>query len=611
MDSLLRRKFPASSRIVSAPQQQLLDAVAAHRRGDLAAAEAAYRAILRAQPRHFDATHLLGAALLGMGRNKEAEVFLRLAVALNPKVAAAHNNLGNAVKLLHGVKESLPHYDRAIELDPNFADALNNRGNVQLELGHSAEALANYERALALNPNFTNALQKSAKVFIEFGRYEEALVRNDRALALEANSVEAWVRSGNVLTHLKRHADALKSYDRALALEPGSTDALINRSAALEALGRPEEAFGGLDRVLAAMPNDAGALNNKATILKSLGRLEEACEHFHKALSIKPDDADARTNYAMALLLAGDFDAGWREYEARWTKKSNVHKRPALTSPVWTGEPLEGRRIIVFAEQGLGDIVQFSRYLPLLKAGGAEVTFLVTDRMLAVLRAVYPDIAITADVKATVASAFDFQCPMMSLPLHFGTRLESIPAAIPYLCADSERVARWRERIGQAGFKIGICWQGNPDASVDAGRSVSLECFAPLASIAGVRLISLQKNAGVEQIAGNSFPVEILGDDFDATRDAFVDTLAVMENLDLVVSPDTSIAHVAGSLGRPSWVVLKRVPDWRWLMDREDCPWYPSMHLFRQETPGQWDSVFSRLRDALIGDVENNTSRAS
>jgi tetratricopeptide (TPR) repeat protein len=584
---------------VSTLQQQLLDAVAAHRSGDLAKAEAAYRAILRAQPKHFDATHLLGAALSASGRNKEAEIFLKRAVALNPKVAAAQNNLGNAVKALHGNAESLPYYERAIGLDPNYADAINNRGNVQLEIGNSLEALADYDRALAINPNFVNALQKSAKVLVELGRYEEALIRNDRALALEANSVDAWVRSGNVLTHLKRHENALKSYERALVLDPGNTDALINRSAALEALGRPEEAFSGLDRVLAAVPDAAGALNNKATILKSLGRLDEACDHFSKALAIKPDDADARTNYAMTLLLRGDFEAGWREYEGRWAKKSNVQKRPALTCPVWAGEPLEDRRIVVFAEQGLGDIVQFSRYLPLLKEHGANVTFLVTDRMLAVLRAAYPGIAVTADVKETVARAFDFQCPMMSLPLRFGTRLETIPASVPYLKADCTRVAQWRERVGQSGFKVGICWQGNPDASVDSGRSVLLEAFAPLASIPGVRLISLQKNAGVEQIERNPFPVETLGADFDNTRNAFVDTLAVMENLNLIVSPDTSIAHVAGALGRPAWVVLKRVPDWRWLMKREDCPWYPSLRLFRQEKAGQWDGVFARLRDHL------------
>jgi tetratricopeptide (TPR) repeat protein len=589
---------------VSTSQQHLLDAVAAHRRGDLDRAEAVYRAILRTQPNHFDATHLLGAVLCARGRNKEAEVTLRRAIALNPKVAAAHNNLGNAVSALARMEESLAHYDRAIVLDRGYADAINNRGNIYLELGRLAEALADYDRVLALNPNNVNALQKSAKGLADLGRYDEALIRNDRALALEANSVEAWVRSGNVHIHLKKPEEALKSYDRALALDPGHLDALTNRSAALEALGRPEEALPGLDRALAAKPLDPGTLNNKATVLKSLGRLDEACELFRKSLAIKPEDAEARTNYAMALLLNGDFPNGWVEYEARWHKKANLHKRPPLKSPQWSGESLDGRRIVVFAEQGLGDIVQFSRYLPLLLQSGAQVTFLVTDRMLAIVRAAFPGVAVTADVNEVVASNFDFQCAMMSLPLRFNTRIHTVPDSGPYLRRDENRAAHWRKRLGANGFKIGICWQGNPDPSVDTGRSIALEKFAPLASVPGVRLISLQKNAGEEQLRQAAFSVETLGSDLDSTRDAFVDTLALMDSLDLVISPDTSIAHVAGAAGRPAWVALKHVPDWRWMLGRDDTPWYPTMRLFRQRQAGEWENVFDRMRKELSARIQ-------
>ena len=592
-------QVPGPLRIVSAPQQQLLDAVAAHRRGELDRAEAAYRAILRTQPNHFDATHLLGAALCARGQNKEAESILRRAVALNPRAPAAQNNLGNAVNAQARKEESIAWYDRAIALDPNYVDALNNRGNVHLDLGRTAEALSDYERVLALDANHVNALQKSAKALADLGHHEEALVRNDHALALEANSVEAWVRSGNVLIHLKRPEDALRSYDRALALDPNHLDALTNRSAALEGLGRPEEALPGLDRALAARPEDAGALNNKATILKSLGRLDEACDLFRRSLAINPDDADARTNYAMALLLNGDFVTGWPEYEARWLKKSNLRKRPPLSFKPWQGEPLEGRRIVVFAEQGLGDIVQFSRYLPLLCRRGADVTFLATDSVQAILRAAFPEVTVISEVGDAVAGKFDFQCAMMSLPLRFGTLEDSIPDSCPYLKPEAERIARWCDRIGTEGFRVGICWQGNPDRAVDAGRSIPLEAFAPLASVPGVRLISLQRNAGCEQLEGNSFAVETLGPDFDSGRAAFVDTLAAMESLDLVITSDTSMAHVAGALGWPVWVALKKVPDWRWLMGRQDCPWYPSMRLFRQTAAGDWVDVFARMAKAL------------
>jgi hypothetical protein len=254
----------------------------------------------------------------------------------------------------------------------------------------------------------------------------------------------------------------------------------------------------------------------------------------------------------------------------------------------------------VFAEQGLGDIVQFARYLPLLKERGAEVTLLVADRMHAVLRAAFPDIAIETQVAQRTARACDFQCAMMSLPIGFATRVDNVPAAIPYLKPDPARIAHWRAHIGAHGLRIGICWQGSPDPDVDAGRSVPLEAFAPLAAIAGVRLISLQKHTGTEQIARVPFAVETLGPDFDSGPDAFIDTIAAMESLDLVISPDTSIAHVAGALARPLWIALKRVPDWRWMLERPDTPWYPGARLFRQERAGDWTGVFARMHAALM-----------
>jgi tetratricopeptide (TPR) repeat protein len=581
-------------------QKALLDAVAAHRRGDLDTAENTYRAILCTQPNHFDATHLLGAVLAMRGRNADAEATLRQAIMLNPNVAAAHNNLGNAVKAQGRAEESLGDYTRAVERDPRYADAFNNRGNVYLELGRTDDALADYDRALALQPGHVNALQKSARIFAESGRYDEALSRNSRALALDPRSVEAWVRSGNVLSRLKRHAEALASYDKALALDPNHIDALTNRSAALERLGRPEEALAGLERALALKPDSAGALNNKATILKSLGRLAEAYPIYRAALVLSPNDAETRLNYAMALLMDGDFAQGWVEYEARWKKKANIGLRPPLNVPEWRGEPLAGKSIVVFAEQGLGDIVQFARYLPLLKDRGAKVNLLVVDRMQAILRAAFPGIAIATKLAERVARASDFQCAMMSLPIGFGTCVDSVPAAVPYLKPDPARVAHWRERIGTHGLRIGICWQGSPDPDVDAGRSIPLEAFAPLAALPGVRLISLQKHTGTEQIARAPFAVETLGDDFDSGSDAFVDTIAVMESLDLVISTDTSIAHVAGALARPLWIALKRVPDWRWMLDRPDTPWYPTARLFRQERAGDWAGVFSQMHESLM-----------
>jgi len=580
-------------------QQQLLDAVAAHRRGDFDAAEAAYRAILRAQPNSFDATQLLGAVLAGRGRNKEAETILRRAAALNPKIAAVQNNLGNAVKAQGRVEESLAHYGRAIELDPKYIDALNNRGNVYVELERPEEALVDYERALALKPNDANTLLKTAKILFELRRFDDALVRTDRALALEKNSAEAWMRSGNILSQLNRHREALESYDKVLALNPSDILCAVNRSGALNALGRPQDALEDLDRALALDPDDTGALNNKATILKSLGDLDGALAIYRKALAVSPEDADTRCNYAMTLLLKGELEAGWPPFEYRWQKKSNAGKRPALPFPEWKDEPLAGHSILIYAEQGLGDIIQFGRYLPMLRERGADVGFLVAKRMHHVLSAAFPQIRLYDDVGAGGNLPFDFSCAMMSLPMHFHTALGTIPSAGSYLKTSPERVAYWRERIGPQGFRVGICWQGNPFVAIDAGRSVTLEAFAPLASIPDVRLISLQKNEGVEQLEDVAFAIESLGTGFDSGSDAFVDTLAVMQSLDLIISPDTSIAHVAGASGRPVWVALKHVPDWRWMMERDDSPWYPTMRLFRQIKLGDWQDVFLRMRYEL------------
>jgi tetratricopeptide (TPR) repeat protein len=582
------------------PSKQLLDAVAAHRSGDLGTAEAGYRAILRAQANNFDATQLLGAVLAARGRNKEAEALLRRAVTLNGNAAAVHNNLGNAIKAQGRVEESLPSYNRAIALDPQYVDAITNRGNVYVELERPDDALADYERALTLQPNSANTLLKTAKIFFDKQQFDEALVRTDRALALGANTAEAWMRSGNVLFHLDRHREALESYDKVLAINPGDILCAVNRSGSLSALGRPQEALEGLDRALAHNPGDAGALNNKATILKTIGRLDEALETYRVALAANPNDADTQSNYAMTLLLAGDMENGFPAFEHRWRKKANAGKRPELPFPEWGGEPLQGRSILIFAEQGLGDIVQFSRYLPLLKEQGADVGFLVSNRMHQVLRESFPQIRLFNDVQQARTARFDVCCAMMSLPLHFRTRLDTIPVAMPYLKTSPERLAHWRDRIGADGFKVGICWQGNPFVAIDAGRSFALEAFAPLANLSGVRLISLQKNDGTEQLADCEFPVETLGDDFDAGRDAFVDTTAVMQSLDLVIAPDTSIAHVAGALGRPVWVALKHVPDWRWMLGRDDSPWYPTLRLFRQTEAGNWQDVFMRIKAALV-----------
>jgi hypothetical protein len=298
-------------------------------------------------------------------------------------------------------------------------------------------------------------------------------------------------------------------------------------------------------------------------------------------------------------LLRGDFTNGFRDYEWRWKSSEHSGEPPKCRAAQWQGEDLAGRSIMVYCEQGLGDLIQFSRYLPMLKQRGADITYYCPPSMIRLMRPVTHGINVVPTFR--VDAVFDFQCALLSLPYRFNTDLSSVPAPASYLRAEDELAARWKQRLGDGGFRIGIAWQGNPAGKVDVGRSIPLAQFVPLARLPGVRLISLQMRHGLDQLAQlpSDVKVETLGADFDGGPDAFVDTAAVMANLDLVITSDTSVAHLAGALGRPTWLPLKALPDWRWMLEREDCPWYPTMRLWRQQTSGDWDSVFARIEAEL------------
>jgi tetratricopeptide (TPR) repeat protein len=346
-------------------------------------------------------------------------------------------------------------------------------------------------------------------------------------------------------------------------------------------------------------PDFAEALNHRGSALRELKRLDEALASYDRALQVRPNYADAHNNRGLLRLLLGRFRDGWLDHEWRWNADSVQTKPPTINAKTWRGEDLTGRRIAIYSEQGLGDIIHFARYLPLLVQRGAKVTFSAPTNLNRLLKSLTSDITFVDSLGGR--GPFEFQCALMSLPLWFGTELSSIPNAVPYLSGEQALVAVWKKKIGEAGFKIGIAWQGAPGVAIDQGRSVPLSEFAPLARIPGVRLISLQKAHGLEQLGSlpNDVAIETLGKEFDGGADAFIDTAAVMSHLDLIVTSDTSIAHLAGALARPTWVALKYVPDWRWLLDRDDSPWYPTMRLFRQQTAGDWPSVFAKIEQEL------------
>jgi tetratricopeptide (TPR) repeat protein len=547
--------------MIAGSDSALRQAIAFHRGGLLAEAALLYRRILAENPRQADALHLLGVTEFQKGD-------ALLAVTL---------------------------MDQAITLDPNNAGFRSNLGLVLEHLGRVHEAIGSYDRALAIKPDSLETLSNRGKALHGLARFQEALDSYERALAINACDAATLNNRGSTLAALGRLEDALASIEQALAAKPDYADAQYNRGSVLLELEQLDGALASFDRVLTDAPDHAAALNNRGVTLQRLGRFEEALRDFDKALSLQGDRLpEVLYNRGRCKLLVGSLASGWIDYEYRWNWSGFRQKRSSLPIAHWAGEPLRGRSILIYEEQGLGDTIQFCRYLPLLVERGGQVSFMLRPSLSGLLASLSADIRLITSVESD--SRFDFQCPLMSLPLLMETDLGNIPSSPRYLSGDLERSARWRGRLGSQGFKIGICWQGNA-GRIDIGRSFPLSEFYPLTRLPGVRLISVQKNRGVEQFAQlpQDVHIETLGDDFDAGADAFVDTAAVMENLDLIITADTSIAHLGGALGRPTWVALRHVPDWRWLLNRSDSPWYPAIRLFRQAVPNQWGPVFAEI----------------
>ena len=486
--------------------------------------------------------------------------------------------------------------DEALHLKPDFADALCMGGYMLSQCGKPDSAMRFYQRALELDASLVIAHVNSGKLLFAAGRFAEALASFAAATALAPHDPDAWCSRAGALRELGRLEESLEAAARALELRHDFPEAAINLGNALLKLDRSEEAFEAYLRASLPGPCLAQGLLGQALALRSLGRFSEAMAAFDAAAALGSREAVAGKGCLMLTL--GDFETGLEGYEARWLKGKSLGEALGTRFETWKGPGRRGERVLVLNDHGLGDTIQFFRYLPLMAAAGVDATFMCPPRLRRLLSS-----------KARVRFAdwppegqqFDAQIAISSLPHVFNTRLETIPAAVPYLVAEPALRDMWARRIGAEGFKIGVVWQGNADPEADRARSMPLAALAPLAEIAGVRLISLQKGAGEEQLSKlpSSMKVETLGADFDAGADAFVDTAAAMTCLDLVVTCDTSIAHLAGALALPVWVALKSDAEWRWLTRRADSPWYPTMRLFRQSGRGVWCDVFESMAREL------------
>jgi len=604
-----------------------------------------------------------GIVLAALERYDEALSAYDRAIALKAEYPEAFNNRGNALRKLQRYEEALASFDRALTLKPDYAEALNNRGNTLIELQRPDEALASYDAALVCRPDYADALINRSQVLHRLERHKEALHSVERALALVPTSITAQSLHGRILRALKRDEQSILSFNRALSLRPDDADDLVGRGNAHYELKSYPAALADYDRALALRPDAPQLHNNKGNALCELGRLAEALESFDRALALDPDYAEARNhrgnvllklndmhgalaayddalalkpdftdalvnrgnvldylgradealasfdraiaadpqlaeahwNRALLCLALGDFARGFAGYEWRWRRRNAEGVRD-FTQPIWRGEDLHGKTILLHAEQGFGDTIQFVRYMPMVAAKAGKVILELPDSLRPLTGAMEAAAAFTR--RGDPLPAFDVHCPLMSLPLAFGTTLETIPATVPYLRAPGERIERLRPLLPTEGQpRIGLVWSGKPTHKNDHNRTIPLAALAPVLELPHLAFVSLQ----CEYRDGDWPELERRPNlaRLDGALADFADTAAAINELDLVIAVDTAVAHLAGALGKPVWILLSHVHDWRWLHSTSTNPWYPTARLFRQPAPGDWTGAIGRIAEEL------------
>jgi tetratricopeptide (TPR) repeat protein len=604
-------------------------AISLHQQGRLVEAETAYKAILSVDPNEFDALHMLGIINAQRGSFAEAEQLIRRALAVDSKVPPCLQHYGRVLCGLGRFAEAVETYTSAIKLAPNYAPLYSERGDVQLALKRPNEALSDYDRALALKPDLADvwlargrllydlkrndealhALNKAlalksdvaearlirGNILFALNRQTEALADFDKALALRPEMAAAWLGRGNVFCALDRNEEALAAYDSALRLNRDFAEAWLGRGHVFRNLGRFDEAFAAYDKVLALKPDLPEAWFSRGNLFFDLNRDDEALQNFDKAIDLRPGNAEALLNKSLVKLSLGDFEEGWALYE--WRSKSKLFTSPArqFSQKPWLGEiDLAGKTILVHSEQGFGDIIQFYRYLAELGKLGCKIVLEAPAPLVPLFSAQETDFQIIT--WGAIQPRFDAHCPLLSLPHAFKTKLQTIPASIPYLFPSPEKLDLWRTKLGKKGRpRVGLVWWGNP-RNKDKRRNIPLDLLLPILS-AGMEWHSLQKDMRDDDRSRLKSNPAIV--DHSASLNDFSDTAALIAELDLVISVDTVTAHLAGALGKPVWILLPFHPDFRWLRDRTDSPWYPTARLFRQTHIGDWGGVIDQVSREL------------
>jgi tetratricopeptide (TPR) repeat protein len=603
-----------------APIAHWFKAALAHLRAERAAdAERVCRRILSIDPSHAPTLHLLGLIEHQSGRSRDAVEHIRMAITRDSADPAFHHNLGNILRAQNRLAEAKECYERALALAPGSADTLYNLGNTCQDLGQPKPAIAYFEKALRLNPKAIELHNNLGMALQDLGRLDEAIGCYRKALSLQPGVVESLDNLAGALRERGELDAAQTYYERALGLRPDHVESHIGLGVVLRDRGRLEEAVAHYRRALSLSPDDAEANNNLAIALADLGQLEEALAHhkralllrpdraenhynfggtlqrqgryadalacYGRALALNPDYAQAHFNRSLALLVTGEFDDGWHEYE--WRFAVNVHGRE-FGQPQWSGEPLAGATILVHAEQGFGDTLQFLRYIPAVVERGGRVVLEVPSQLVRLAGTVAGASRVVG--AGNPLPAFARHCPLLSLPRVLRTTLATIPSAVPYLSVPTEVLAAWSERIAATGLRVGLVWAGRTVGAID------LRLLQPLWEVAGISWFSLQVGDEASDLSSLD-GVKIA--DLSPWLTDFAETAAAVHHLDLVISVDTSVAHLAGALARPTWIMLRHPPEWRWLLERKDSPWYPTARLFRQTKEGDWQEVVHEIAAAL------------
>jgi len=567
---------------------------AAYRDGQLTRAEEICRGVLSglSDKRHaFDALHLLAVVQFGLKKYHDAlDAYDRLLDATDNR-AQAYASRGLVLDAMGRLEEALESYHNALVIRPYLAEALNNRARTLWRLRRFDEAIESSYRALAARPDDPDAHNSCGKMLYHLARFQQASDSYDVAVALRPAYLDAWFNLAITLERLNSFEKAAHAYNAVIALNPNFAGGYNNRAHALFRLQRFEEAIEGYEEALVIKPDYPDALSNRMRPLHDLHRFTEELTSGDRVFAMAPDHGEAHLNAATCRLLTGDFQRGFAEYEWRWRGRQLSPKQRGFPQPLWRGQyDIAGKTVLLHAEQGMGDTIQFCRYAPLVAEKGAHVILEVQASLKALLESNHA--ALTVLARGEQLPRFDFHCPLLSLPLAFGTGRSTVPGASPYLAASSALTGQWRRRFEKSDrVRVGIAWFGNRAHTDDRNRSIPLATLKPLFA-QPVQFVSLQQALSPDDRATVE-GLRIL--DFGSELTDFSQTAALISLMDIVISVDTAVAHLAAAIGRPTWILLPFTPDWRWMLDREDSPWYAAARLFRQKRRGDWAEVVTRV----------------